>query len=148
MPEDVLENDRVALHRRQLDENRQGRFEEFGIDAGLLKFGAIGYVRNDIHVSSFIASQKVHSGVVGDAEEPWFQVRRLPHLAERVIGLCQGVLDDVLAVEDRTGHASAIAMKLWAQLVNELHEAVSSFHHRRQQRERLVLHRQPSGSAP
>ncbi len=72
MPENVLENERAALHRRQLDEDRQRRFHERRIDTGLVGLGALRHLGNELDVFSFVAFEKVHGSVVRDPKEPGF----------------------------------------------------------------------------
>ena len=57
--------------------------------------------------------------VVGDAEQPRAQRRQRRQLGQLVVGTGQGVLNDVFAVGDRTGHARAVAVQFGAHVVDQ-----------------------------
>ncbi len=59
---------------------------------------------------------------MGDAEEPGAQGRRCLQGIQSHKGLGEGVLDDILAVDDRTGQASTIAVQFRPQVANQSEE--------------------------
>src|SRR5258708_39311845 len=112
MAEHVLQHDGAALNRGQRDEDCQCSFDECRIGTPMLWFANVGYVGNEIDVLTLVATQKVDGGVVRNTKQPCAKGRRLAHLTEREVRLCEGVLHDVLAVEDIARHARAVPMKL------------------------------------
>src|SRR5258708_25283850 len=148
MAEHVLQHDGAALNRGKRDEDCQCAFDECGIGTLILGFANVGYVGNEVDVLTLVATQKIHGGVVRNTKQPSAERRRLAHLTEREVRLCEGVLHDVLAVEDIARHARAVPMKLGTDLGDELHEACPRFGHRGEEIAGKVTVAHASGSTP
>jgi hypothetical protein len=78
-------------------------------------FGVNEHVWIHVGVSGILtgaAPQKVQSHIVGDAKQPALRVRDRSHVRRCLDRFDQRLLHHVLAIDDRAGHARAIAMSL------------------------------------
>src|SRR5262250_2805734 len=66
--------------------------------------------------------QEVDAPVVGDLEQPRRQRLAGVERLESSVSLEERLLDDVLAVEHRAGHARAVTVQAWPQARNRLQE--------------------------
>src|SRR5262245_34130251 len=65
-------------------------------------------------------AQKVDAPIVGDAKQPRRQRTRVVEGVELSIRLKKGLLNDILAVEDGSRHARAVAVQAGAKMRNRL----------------------------
>jgi len=127
----VLESERAPLHGRKRGEHLERRLHPLTVGRVLFEFAGFRHVRDHLHVAGridvpvLVTPEKIHRGVVRDAKEPGTERRRRLHFREHVPGLGQRVLHHVLAVEDRAGHACAVAVELGPNLGDEFEEARS-----------------------
>ena len=73
-----------------------------------------------------LGPQMIERRIVRDAKQPAFEVA-YGRIWQGVERLCQRILNDVLAIDDRTGHAGAIAMELRAQRPDKLVEILPCY---------------------
>jgi hypothetical protein len=66
-----------------------------------------------------VAPQVVDRAVVGDSKQPGAQRRQFLQLGQLVVCTRKSILDDVLAVGNRAGHARAVAVQFRAHVVDE-----------------------------
>lgn len=66
------------------------------------------------------SSQKVDAPIVSDPEQPGRQRTRIVVRIQFSIGLKEGFLDDILAVEDRSCHAGTVAVEARSKMSNRL----------------------------
>src|SRR5215471_19979143 len=69
---------------------------------------------------SFPASEEIDATVVRDPEQPRRQRAPIIESVQLAIGLEERVLDDVLPVRDRSGHARAIPMEARPEVADRL----------------------------
>jgi len=65
------------------------------------------------------ATEEVDRFIVGNAEEPGLRLGNPSLAGERLNRFGQRILQDVLAVDNRTGYAGAVAMQLRPQLADQ-----------------------------
>jgi hypothetical protein len=94
----------------------------------------IGGIRSGNHVEGLVmvhhraaraATEKIKRGVVGDTEQPAFRVVDDTDTGQGGKGFNQRVLDNILTIDSRAGHAGAVSMKLWTKLTNQLLELIT-----------------------
>ena len=56
---------------------------------------------------------------MGDTEQPAFRVVDDTDIRQRGKGFHQCVLDNVLSIDGRAGHARAVSMELWTKLTHQ-----------------------------
>ena len=61
---------------------------------------------------------------MGNAKQPALEIVHLDTLGARVNGLYEGILQYILAVDRRSRHARAVAMKAWPQRFQAILEFV------------------------
>jgi hypothetical protein len=127
MLQDVLQDDDASLDCGKFDKPRYGRLDRFLVHQHLQGIGSLGVRRLRCRFKGFgradgAAAQKVEGPVMSDAEQPGAQGRRCLQGIQSHKGLGEGVLDDVLAVDDRTGQASTIAVQFRPQVANQSEE--------------------------
>jgi len=94
-----------------------------GLDAGHV----VGGVVERLAHAAVVAAQMVDGAMVGDAEQPRAQRGHARQVGQQVVGACQCVLHDVLAVDHRTGHACAVAVQFRAQVGHQRQELPTAF---------------------
>src|SRR5580700_2401352 len=126
MAQHILQDDRAPLERRKPHE----RAKTHG--GGLLIL--IGGIRSGNHVEGLVrlhhrtagaATEKIERSVVGDAEQPAFRVVDDTDTGQGGKGFNQCVLDNILAIDGRAGHAGAVSMELWTKLTHQLLELIT-----------------------
>ena len=73
------------------------------------------------------AAQEVQSRIVGDAKQPAFRMCNRPHGGQGLDRLDQRFLHHVLAIDDRAGHARAVAVQLRPQFAEQSIERRARF---------------------
>src|SRR6202022_3660885 len=69
-------------------------------------------------------AQEIEARVVGDAKQPALEIIHPGALGSRVKGLDEGILQYILAIDRRSRHARAVAMKAWPQRFQTILEFV------------------------
>ncbi len=77
------------------------------------------------HRTARAATGKIKCGVVGDTEQPAFRVVDDADTGQGGKGFHHCVLDNILAIDSRAGHAGAVSMELWAKLTNQTFELIT-----------------------
>ena len=77
------------------------------------------------HRTARAATEKIKRGVVGDTEQPAFRVVDDTDTGQGGKGFNQCVLDNILAIDSRAGHAGAVSMELWTKLTHRLLELLT-----------------------
>jgi hypothetical protein len=73
------------------------------------------------------APQKVQGRVMGDTKQPTLRMRDRSRVRQRLDRLDQRLLHHVLAIDDRAGHACAVAMQLRPQFAEQAIERHARF---------------------
>ncbi|MBB6412678.1 hypothetical protein HNQ71_005370 [Mesorhizobium sangaii] len=81
------------------------------------------FSKRDDRVPGFDA-QEIEARIVGDAEQPALEIIHSGALGSRVKGLDEGVLQYILAIDRRSRHARAVAVKAWPQRFQTILEFV------------------------
>src|SRR5437016_7718609 len=68
--------------------------------------------------------QEIEARIVRDAKQPALEIIHPGALGSRVKGLDEGILQYILAVDRRSRHARAVAMKAWPQRFQTILEFV------------------------
>src|ERR1700704_2348046 len=111
MTQNILEDHRAALKFRQPQKRLKADRDDVRLGYGrrLDVFGE----RND-RVPGPVA-QEIEACVVGDSKQPALEIIHPGALGSRVKGLDEGILQYILAIDRRSRHARAVAMKAWPQ---------------------------------
>ena len=107
MTQNVLEDDRAALKFRQAQKSLKavGNDVCFGQRR---RFQVIGQGNESL---AGFAAQKIQAGVSSNAKEPAFKIVHSGSLGSRAHGLHKSVLQDILTIDGRAGHAGTETMK-------------------------------------
>src|ERR1700678_1690244 len=111
MTQNILEDHRAALKLRQPQKRLKADRDDVRLGYGR-RFDVFGE-RND-RVPGPVA-QEIEARVVGDAKQPALEIIHSGALGSREKGLDEGILQYILAIDLRSGHARAVAMKAWPQ---------------------------------
>src|ERR1700730_8394331 len=111
MTENILQDHRAALKFRQPQKRLKADRDDVRLGYGR-RFEVFGE-RND-RVPGPVA-QEIEARVVGDAKQPALEIIHPGALGSRVKGLDEGILQYILAIDRRSRHARAVAMKAWPQ---------------------------------
>src|ERR1700722_4703561 len=126
MAKHILQDDRAALERRKPHESAQTH------RGGLVVL--IRGIRRGNHVEGLVmvhhwtaraTTEKIERSVVGDAEQPAFRVVDDTDTGQGGKGFNQCVLDNILAIDSRAGHAGAVSMELGTNLTHQLLELIA-----------------------
>jgi hypothetical protein len=77
------------------------------------------------HRTTRAATEKIKRGVVDDTEQPAFRVVHDTDTGQRGKRFHQCVLDNILAIDSRAGHAGAVSVELWTNLTHQLLELIT-----------------------
>src|SRR5260370_18835329 len=122
----ILQDDRAPLERRKPHESAQPQ------RGGLVVL--IGGIWRGNHVEDLVmlhhrtaraATEKIKRGVVGDTEQPAFRVADDTDTGQGGKGFNQCVLDNILAIDSRAGHAGAVSMELWTKRTHQPLELIT-----------------------
>ena len=126
MAQHILQDDRAPLERRKPHESAKTH------GGGLVIL--IGGIRSGNHVEGLsrlhhrtarAATEKIKRGVVGNTEQPAFRVVDDTDTGQGGKGFHQCVLDNILAIDSRAGHAGAVSMELGTNLTHQLLELIA-----------------------
>src|SRR5580704_7152229 len=126
MVKHILQDDRAPLERRKPHESAQTH------RGGLVV--PIGGIRSGNHVEGLVmlhhrtaraATEKIKRGVVGDTEQPAFWVVDDTDTGQGGKGFNHRVLDNILAIDRRAGHAGAVSMELRTKLTHQTFELIT-----------------------
>src|SRR5258708_900629 len=120
MTENILQDHRAALKFRQSQKRLKADRKDVGLGYGC-RFEVFGE-RND-RIRGPVA-QEIEARVVGDAKQPALEIIHPGALCSRVKGLDEGILQYILAIDRRSRHARAVAMKAWPQRIQTILEFV------------------------
>src|ERR1700689_5021170 len=120
MTQNILEDHRAALKFRQPQKRLKADRDDVRLGYGR-RFDVFGE-RND-RVPGPVA-QEIEARVVGDAKQPALEIIHPGALGSRVKGLDEGILQYILAIDRRSRHARAVAMKAWPQRFQTILEFV------------------------
>ena len=130
MAEHVHQDDAAALRDRQAHQGAQaggGGLAAVDLAVGIGDHVEI-LVGTDILLAR-AAAQEIQRRVVGDAEQPALRMGDRAGVGKRLDRLGHRLLQHVLAIDDRAGHAGAIAMQLGPKLRQKLLEACARVVH-------------------
>jgi hypothetical protein len=115
--EHVHQNDAAALRRLKTHESAQAGGCDLAISDGRCWIDDhFGILVDADGLLSGAAAQKVQRRIVGDAKQPAFRMGNRLRLRKSLDRLHQRLLDHILAVDDRAGHAGAVTMQFRSQL--------------------------------
>src|SRR5712671_800711 len=126
MAKHILQDHRAPLERRKAHESAQTH------RGGLVVL--IGGIWRGNHVEGLVmlhhrtaraATEKIKRGVVGDTEQPAFRVVDDTDTGQGGKGFNQCVLDNILAIDSRAGHAGAVSMELCTKLTHQPLELIT-----------------------
>jgi hypothetical protein len=127
MVEYVLEDHAAALRRRERQEAAERGLHrllpgERVVGLELRGAGDLGRGLERLAAAHALVPPMVDRPVVGDAEQPGAQGRHLLELRQLVVRPGQRLLDHVLTVGGRAGHACAVAVQLRADVLDQRQE--------------------------
>ncbi len=120
MTQNILEDHRAALKFRQPQKRPKADRDDLRLRYGR-RFDILG--KGNDRVPGPV-TQEVETRVVGDAKQPALEIVYPGALGSGVKGLDQGILQYVLAIDRRSRHARAVAMKPWPQRLQTILEFV------------------------
>ena len=128
----VLEDDAAALQRDEFEETRHGRAHRLLVRERILRVGCIAVRRVEVLVewldhTPLITAQVVERAVVGNTKQPRAHGGQFLQFREFVVGLGKAVLDHVLALRHRTGHARAVAVQQRPYVLYQRQELAAPF---------------------
>jgi hypothetical protein len=71
------------------------------------------------HWSPCAPAEKIKGGIVGDTEQPALRIVDDTDTGQSGEGFDHCVLNDILSIDGRAGHASAVSMQLWTKLTHQ-----------------------------
>ncbi len=120
MADHVHEDDAAALLDRQPHERMEAGSGNLAVAGDVC--GVNKHVRILLGADAILpgaSPQKVQSRIVGDAKQPALRMCDRSGVWQCLDRLDQRLLHHVLAIDDRTGHACAVAMQLRAQFAEQ-----------------------------
>jgi hypothetical protein len=120
MTQNILEDHSAALQFGQSQKRLKADRDHVRLGNGG-RFDVLGE-RNDGIPGP--VTQEIEARVMGDAKQPALEIVHRGALGSRVKGLDEGILQYILAIDRRSRHARAVAMKAWPQRFQTILEFV------------------------
>ncbi|BCH09237.1 hypothetical protein MesoLj131c_34950 [Mesorhizobium sp. 131-3-5] len=108
-------DDAASLRDGKAHESMQPRGSGLAIDGGIRRVGDHVQILVGIGLFASAAAQEIERRIVGDAKQPAFRVGNRAGNGQGLDRLGQRLLQHILAIEDRAGHAGTVAVQLGAQ---------------------------------